>query len=238
MLKKPGFVETKLLQWLTREAHVARLETLSEHFRLVDLEGEALKDHDWAVGQKMQMQLGGFVSRTFTPMLWDRKTGATRFLAYLHSNAPGARWARELKPGDSALIFGPRRSMDFAGVKSPLILFGDETSFGLAHAVAATGLAKTTFIFEVTSVAEAEPVLAALGIANAQFIERAAGDAHMDMVETTLMQALEAQGAQAVALTGKSVSVQRLSQALKKRGLTSAQIMAKAYWAPGKTGLD
>src|SRR5690606_2487191 len=64
MLEKPGFVESKLLQWLTREAQVSHVETLSEHFRLVYLNGASLKDHDWVVGQKMQMQLGGFVSRT------------------------------------------------------------------------------------------------------------------------------------------------------------------------------
>ncbi|WP_293551315.1 hypothetical protein [Parvibaculum sp.] len=39
-------------------------------------------------------------------------------------------------------------------------------------------------------------------------------------------------------LTGTSLSIQRLSKALKARGFTSGQIKAKAYWAPGKTGLD
>jgi NADPH-dependent ferric siderophore reductase len=238
MLKKPGFVEAQLLKWLTREALVSRIETLSEHFRLIDLEGEALKDHAWAAGQKMQMQLGGFVSRTFTPILWDNDKGATRFLAYMHGEAPGARWARNLKANDNALIFGPRRSLDFEDVTPPLMLFGDETSFGLASSVAASGPGKTVFVFEVTSVEESETALATLGIAHATLIPRQTGDMHLTDVETALTQIVDAQAISNVALTGKATSIQRLGKALKARGLSSSQIRAKAYWAPGKTGLD
>ncbi|HEY4345313.1 MAG TPA: siderophore-interacting protein [Parvibaculum sp.] len=238
MLKEPGFVEARLLKWLTRAATVAAIEDLSPRFRLVDLEGEALKDHVWAAGQKTQVQLGGFVSRTYTPMSWDNDKGATRFLAYIHGDAPASRWASALAIGDEVLMFGPRGSLDLSSAQKPLLLFGDETSFGLAHSAAASGVGDTAFLFEVTSAAESEKILAALGIANAVLVERKANDAHMDEVERELMQVTEARKPAQFVLTGKSLSIQRLSRALKARGLTSAQIKSKAYWAPGKTGLD
>jgi NADPH-dependent ferric siderophore reductase len=238
MLKEPGFVEARLLKWLTRAARVSAVETLTPHFRLVDLQGEALKDHVWAAGQKAQIQLGGFVSRTYTPMSWNNDKGATRFLAYIHGDGPASRWAGALAAGDEVLMFGPRGSLDLSSAQKPLVFFGDETSFGLAHSVAACGVGDASFLFEVTSVAESGTVLAALGIANATLVERKADDAHMNEVEGALMQTVEARKPRQFVLTGKSLSIQRLSKALKGRGFTSAQIKSKAYWAPGKTGLD
>lgn len=126
MLKEPGFLETRFLRWLTRAATVTAIEDLTPHFRLVDLQGEALKDHVWVAGQKMQMQLGGFVSRTYTPMSWDNDKGHTRFLAYIHGDAPASRWASALKTGDTVAILGPRHSLDLSSVQKPLVLFGDE----------------------------------------------------------------------------------------------------------------
>lgn len=116
MLKEPGFIESAFLKWLTRAARVTAVETLTPHFRLVDLEGEALKDHAWAAGQKTQMQLGGFVSRTYTPMSWDNDRGATRFLAYIHGDAPASRWASALTLGDEVQMFGPRGSLDLSSI--------------------------------------------------------------------------------------------------------------------------
>lgn len=34
------------------------------------------------------MQPGGFVSRTFTPMMWDNVIGQTKFLAYVQAMHP------------------------------------------------------------------------------------------------------------------------------------------------------
>lgn len=69
-------------------------------------------------------------------------------------------------------------------------------------------------------------------------MERKVEDAHMDDVERELMQIVEARKPKQFVMTGKSLSIQRLSRALKGSGFTSAQIKSKAYWAPGKTGLD
>ncbi len=238
LLKKPGFVETTFLKWMTRTAKVSAIDELTPQFRLVTLTGEALKDHTFVVGQKTQMQLGGFVSRTYTPMMWDTAAGQTKFLAYLHGDGPASRWAGTLTLGDDVAMFGPRGSLDLSKVAVPALLFGDETSFGLAHALAASGVSDVSFLFEVNALADAEQALAALGLANAVLVERLAGDMHLDGLEARMMQMVDARKPKQFVLTGKSVSIQRLSRALKARGVTTAEIKAKAYWAPGKTGLD
>jgi NADPH-dependent ferric siderophore reductase len=237
-LKQPGFIENAFIKWLTRPTKVSAIEDITSKFRLVTLAGEALKDHTFAVGQKAQMTLGGFTSRTYTPMMWNNAAGLTKFLAYIHGDGPASRWLDTLKIGDDVAVFGPRGSLDMSDVVAPAFLFGDETSFGLAASLAASGIGDIAFLFEVTSVAEARVALGALGISNAVLVERKADDTHMAEVESTMKQLVGARALTQFVLTGKAQSIQVLSRALKAQGATSADIKAKAYWAPGKKGLD
>jgi NADPH-dependent ferric siderophore reductase len=212
---------------MLREAKVAHVETLSPHFRLIDLEGAGLRGVSWTPGQKLQVMLGaGLLARTYTPMLWDAERGATRLLAYAHGDGPGSHWGNAVALDDIVRFFGPRRSLDLAGLASPT-LFGDETSFALA---ASLGTA-ARFVFEVDSAEECRPVLEALGLAGATLVERQPGDAHLGAVEAIL------EGSNYI-LTGKAGAIQRLSRTLKARGVAPSAIRAKAYWAPGKRGLD
>ncbi|WP_246820074.1 siderophore-interacting protein [Bradyrhizobium iriomotense] len=221
-----------------RPAHVVSVETLSPHFRLVELEGEALRDVAWTAGQKIQVAMGaGLSARTYTPMSWDTGRGRTRLLAFAHGEGPGARWASGLRQGDTCQFFGPRRSLDLADLEAPVVLFGDETSFGLASALRDNLQAGGALhMFEVTDVLESQQVLEAISLGQARSIARSAGEEHLATVEAEMLR-LAANGAQFV-LTGKASSIQRISRALKAAGVASSRIKVKAYWAPDKTGLD
>ncbi|MBW7969733.1 siderophore-interacting protein [Bradyrhizobium sp. BR 10289] len=227
-----------LLRWLMRPARVTSVETLSPRFRLIALESEALKDVVWTAGQKVQVAMGaGLSARTYTPMSWDTAHGRTRLLAFTHGDGPGSRWASGLRDGDTCQFFGPRRSLDLAGLMPPVVLFGDETSFGLAAALRSNLHAGGALhMFEATEIVEARHVLEAIHLNEARLIARNAGDAHLATVEAEFLR-LAANGAQFV-LTGKASSIQRVSRTLKAAGVASSRIKAKAYWAPGKTGLD
>lgn len=221
-----------------RPASVTAVETLSPHFRLVDLDGEALRDVAWAVGQKVQVAMGsGLTARTYTPMSWDADRGATRILTFSHGDGPGSRWASGLTVGDTCQFFGPRRSLDLAGLETPIVLFGDETSFGLGAALRDSPQgAGATCVFEVSDLAESRAVLETIGLGDAALIERIADETHLAGAETELAR-LAASGAHFI-LTGKASSIQHISRALRAAGVALARVKAKAYWAPGKTGLD
>ncbi|MGX1321478.1 ferric-chelate reductase (NADPH) [Bradyrhizobium sp. USDA 377] len=231
-------VTRMLLRWLMRPARVVAVETLSPHFRLIELEGEALENVTWTAGQKIQVAIGaGLSARTYTPMSWDAARGRTRLLVFAHGDGPGSRWASSLCEGDTCQFFGPRRSLDLAGLEAPVVLFGDETSFGLAAALRDNLQAGGALhMFEVTDVVESQQVLDAISLGQARSIARCASDAHLAAVEAEILR-LAANGARFV-LTGKASSIQRISRALKAAGVASARIKAKGYWAPGKTGLD
>ncbi len=234
----PGPVTRTLLRWLMRPARVAAVETLSPHFRLVELQGEALRNVAWTAGQKVQVSMGsGLSARTYTPMSWDADSGKTRLLTFAHGDGPGSRWASGQRVGGTCQFFGPRRSLDLSGLGSPVVLFGDETSFGLAAAFRHNPQADGAIhVFEASDVAESRQVLEAIGLGQATLIERIADDAHLATAESELLR-LAASGAHFV-LTGKASSIQRVGRALKTAGVVSSRVTTKAYWAQGKIGLD
>ncbi len=237
-LAPPGPVTRTLLRWLMRPARVAAVETLSPHFRLADLEGEALRNVAWTAGQKVQVSIGsGLSARTYTPMSWDAGRGRTRMLTFAHGDGPGSRWASGLREGDTCQFLGPRRSLDLSGLEAPLVLFGDETSFGLAAALRDSRQgAGAIHVFEASDVAESRQVAEAIGLGRATLIERVADDAHLAAAEAEVLR-LAASGGHFI-LTGKASSIQRVRRALKAAGVVSSRMKTKAYWAQGKTGLD
>ena len=237
---KPGFLQAAALHLLTRAAVIETAVDLSPRFRLITLAGRALQGVAWAPGQKLQIQMRGLTFRTYTPVMWDGVAGQTRVVAYRHGEGRGAAWATAAEAGDTVLLFGPRRSLDFAGLERPALFVGDETSIGPAAALLETaqGADEVRFVFEATSAAESAAVLGKLGVHGAELVERQAGDAHHAALEAAAVAAFEADRQQAVVLSGKAATIQRLSRALKARGAVSGQIKAKAYWAPGKQGLD
>lgn len=236
---EPGRIERALIRWLMRPATVTAVERLSGRFQLIDLAGEALQGATWEPGQKIQVMLGGiFTARTYTPIEWDPHRGATRILAWSHGAGPGSDWASNVGQGDVCEFFGPRRSLDLADTRAPLVLFGDETSFGLAAAI--TGAAEQGrllhLLFEVASAEECRPVLDAVGLSAAMLVERCADDGHMSDVEEQLTRLTHSDAT--FVLTGCVLSIQRLVRVLKAAGVGASHLRTKAYWAPGKIGLD
>jgi ferric-chelate reductase (NADPH) len=246
MTKSPGRIEGALTRLFMKSVTVRELCTLDERFRLVTLSGESLRGVRWTPGQKVQVALGGWVYRTYTPLSWDAVDGSTQLLLFLHGESPGTAWGRVLKVGDSCTMFGPRDSLDLDTLDRPALLFGDETSFALAHAMRFTprGMQGVHTVFEVDSQDVAKGILGHLGIANADLIERRPNDAHLSEVEKVAVEHLQAHSIESCAsiescvLSGKASSIQRLNKRLRSLGLSSRQIRTRAYWAPGKAGLD
>ena len=167
----------------------------------------------------------------------DAVAGRTRILCYAHGDGPGVAWVRNLKSGGECDIFGPRRSLDVTDVPGPLAILGDETSIGLAHALLHQDRARAVECrFEVEDVEASRRVTAHLDLDDAVLFGRTEGDVHLDEMEATLPALVTADAA--FVLTGRATTIQRLQQNLKRQGVPTRRIITKAYWAPGKTGLD
>lgn len=66
--QRAGLLESAMLKLFTRKGHVLDIKDIGSAFRMVTLGGEALREVEWTPGDKIQIQLGGWVQRTYTPM--------------------------------------------------------------------------------------------------------------------------------------------------------------------------
>lgn len=235
--REPGRVGRAFARMFLREAIVRERIRPSERFFSIVLEGDALCDVAWTPGQKIQILLGpGLTTRTFTPTEWDAATGRTRILAYAHGDGPGSDWASSVAAGTPCHIFGPRPSLDVTRMPAGSVLFGDEASIGLAIALTAHHPDNPPrCILEVNAAAEAVPVLAQFGLHGATVVERDPAGLHLP----SIARAIEGAGQHdTIILTGKATSIQAIRAHLKSAGRPGTPVVTKAYWAPGKRGLD
>lgn len=98
------------------------------------------------------------------------------------------------------------------------------------------GIEAVTGFFEIGDVEASSSVATQLDLQNYALVGRKAEDAHLSEFESRLS-ALADAGATFV-LTGKAGSIQRIRRTLKALDVPSQRIRTKAYWTPGKTGLD
>lgn len=238
MAKAGGRLSQVLIKLLMRQAEVVAVETLAPRFRLITLEGEALKGVAWTPGQKIQVAMeSAFTARTYTPIIWNAAAGRTCLLAYEPGHGPGSDWVRDVAPGDQCSVFGPRPSLDLRRIAGPIALFGDETSLGLAYTLAqAFPGERVTCVFEVDDVTATRQVLGHLDMRHAELFARQAHDAHLQDVEARLLHLVA--DSMSFILTGKAGTVQRLRLSLKSHAAPMTAVLTKAYWAPGKSGLD
>lgn len=235
----PGRIGQAWLRLLMRQVRIVATERLAERFKLITLEGTALANVAWTPGQKIQIAMGSAcAARTYTPLEWNAVAGRTCILGFEPGDGPGSAWVRTVEAGDSCDLFGPRGSLDLRRMPRTAALFGDETSIGLAYALAHQDPARSvTCLFEVAEdTGSTQQALTQLGMGEARLFAKRDGEMHLEAMEATIP-ALAAASAGFV-LTGRAGMVQRLRQTLRRYGVPAANILTKAYWAPGKTGLD
>ena len=222
--------------WI-HELRVESATDIADRFRRITLTSPTLRA--CAPGDKVQLMLSGG-TRTYTPFAFDSTRGAMTFAVYVHGTTPGAAWGRDAKAGDTVRCFGPRGSISLAAVQGPIVLVGDETSFGVARSLVdhRGADARASFVFEVTDRAASTAALRALDLRTDDVVERQANDGHVRDLESRVRVALDANTNAHLVLTGRAGAIQSIRAALKSNPTPHASQKNKAYWAPGKRGLD
>jgi NADPH-dependent ferric siderophore reductase len=179
MASTKGLLLSAVGRLVLRHARVTEVAPLSAHLRRIELAGDELRGVAWTAGDKVQVLLPSRDVRTYTPIRWDRERGTTTIVVHDHGDSPGAVWGRTVAAGDACGFVGPQRSLARTRGR-PAILFGDETSIGVAHALrAAAHGAPLVCVLEVGPGDQLEPALAALELADAILVPRRPTDAHL-----------------------------------------------------------
>ncbi|NML47018.1 siderophore-interacting protein [Ramlibacter sp. G-1-2-2] len=95
-----------------RNVEVAAVAPAGAGFRAITFAGEDLADFlSASFDDHVKFMVGDDVRRDYTPRRWDNAARTLTIEFALHGHGPAASWARAAKPGDSAVIGGPRGSM-------------------------------------------------------------------------------------------------------------------------------
>jgi ferric-chelate reductase (NADPH) len=224
---------------LFRPVTVTSSETIG-NFQLVQLHGEGFSDVKWIPGQAVQFYLGNLTKRAYTPMDVDPGEGSARFLFYLHRGGPGSAWAAALKTGAICQVMRPKDSLDFTKIDGNAVFFGDETSLAAAQTLehCRKKNAEHRYILEVTQLAAAERVAARLMLGNIAFVQRSSDGTHLEVVAEKLAQSASELRLPQWIFTGQARSIQTLRKNLRAAGSETPKSKVRAYWSPGKTGMD
>jgi len=103
---------------------ITDVEVVGESFRLLRMQGAGFQAVKWIPGQKVQIFLGNFIQRAYTPMSLDSDAGTADFLVYLHGNGPGSEWAASARAGNVYQVMRPRDSIDFTSFIQPALSSG------------------------------------------------------------------------------------------------------------------
>ncbi len=219
---------------LFRTARVEDVADLTARVRLVDLAVEGVPAGSWRAGDKVQVRMAGLTTRTYTPVPREGAGAGFRLVAFAHGEGPGARWVRDLAVGTEAAVFGPRRSVDCSTLDGPVLVVGDETSTGLAAAVAA-GRADVAFLAEATEPDDVRVPAAHLGVEVAEVVARTPGGDHRAALAAAVADRVAA-GPVTLVLSGDAATVAFVRRHLRDHDLRPDRTLAKAYGAepPGE----
>jgi NADPH-dependent ferric siderophore reductase len=233
-------IQDTFAQLVFKEFAIDEALDVSAHFRRFRVSGESLRATGCSAGDKIQIMISEAGTRTFSPFSHDPAAGTFEFLAFVHGDAPAAAWCRNAQVGQHFRAFGPRGSLPFSSLMGPVVMFGDETSFGAARSLldARGGSDSTSFVFESTEPDEAQEVLNELGLGAASVVPRRADRAHVSEVAARLRAAVSDADDATLVLTGHAQMIQAIRAQLKAEPLALRGQKVKAYWADGKKGLD
>lgn len=244
-MASPKHLFTQLLgRMLFDDGRVVDVQTPASGYRRITLEIPAWRGKRFEPGSNFRIAQPGPELRTYTLLSLDSATGQAETLLHLHGQGPGSAWGETVQADDAVQVFGPepsRRAKRLAEARIPTVVFGDETSFGIA--AMARGFADSLAVLEVSDVPAAQAALATLDLAQVLLIERQPYGTHLTQVVDALRAALQRlnehvpRPATELVLTGQAQSIQAVRARLRAAGVGAAQTV-KPHWAVGKTGLD
>lgn len=210
---------------LLSHAKVVSTEAVGPGFRRLELRGDFAKPNP---GDKLQILLPSDDVRSYTPIAGG--AGELVLLGWAEASGPGARWLTEVKVGTDVSFARPQRSLVLPA--GPVILVGDETSVAVAASYEAAHPGRVQAVFEGRSSAAVFAAASAVGLKSVRAMARGDTSATVAAIMVAKSKAPDA----TIALTGGSELIVAVRAALREQGLRD--VKCKAYWIPGKAGLD
>ncbi|MET0387760.1 MAG: siderophore-interacting protein, partial [Polyangiales bacterium] len=177
-----SLLQDKVAKLVCKSFTFEEVRDVSPHFRRLRISSDALRtSSSVSAGDKVQIMVPESGPRTYSPFAHDVTRSSVDLLAYVHDDGATARWLRAAARGGELLIFGPRGSLALGTLAGPVVLFGDETSYGAAAALrgARTAGDSLAFVFECSDPDESATALRDVGIEPHALVRREPGALHL-----------------------------------------------------------
>lgn len=171
-------------------------------------------------------------SRAFTPH-WNADAQELSINFVLHGEGIASRWAMEAKPGDRAVIAGPRTAYQFDPDAKWIVLVADETGLPAIQTLLAhkpEGMASSAIV-EVHDGAEEQSLS---GTGSATWLHRGDEPLVGTLLERTVRELELPAGHGTIWIACEAMAMRRIRQhLLSERGLPPVQVFTRGYWKQG-----
>jgi ferric-chelate reductase (NADPH) len=223
---------------LLRTTQVTNVVQLNQEFVRIEIRSDAFRGAAWSPGAELQLRprRGTLLFRTYTPISWDRDRGATELIAFTHGEGPAADWFRQVKVDDGCEVLGPRKSIELSRLTVPVVFVGDESSVGLACALRTLN-SHVIYVFEAADPDGLRKVLSELTFGDDTDVVAKTPD-RSELLGHARRAADASGAAYELVVTGDAGTVHTLRRDSRQWQQRPRRVVGKAYWAPGRTGLD
>lgn len=214
---------------------VSDTQLLSPRVKRISFTGD-LTDVVSKPGSFIDFRVNDTEARRYTVSAIDVKQGVIECVAHLHGNGPGSQYMNELQIGDQLQMNQPRPYNYYQESIPKYIIFGDETSLGLAcslQPILKENKQLFQFYFELDEENRWVPNL--LKLENYTLFPKDGSFRNEEWVSTLpLFQKIDWYDAHFI-LTGNAKSAQTFRKVIKKN--SSSKVNLHGYWLEGKKGL-
>lgn len=214
---------------------VSGISSLSPYIKKISFHGDISK-MPFQIGYASVLRVSKTEFRNYTVAHHDMQKGTLDIIFHIHGNGLGSELIDSLKTGDDFYV-GPSRGIKLYHPNSDKhLIFGDETSLGLACAFQSalkSDERQFRFYFELDKENKEVPQL--LGLENCTVFQKDGSFRNEKWIsDLPVFQTLEWHSA-SFALTGNVKSVQAFRNVVKTR--TKGRVSSQGYWLEGKKGL-
>lgn len=231
----PKWIGNLLEGTLRPNARVIAISRLSPQVKRIRFQGE-LSKMNYQIGYAHVIRVSETEYRNYTVASHDVKEGSVDIVFHIHGNGVGSDFIDGLIIGDEIYISSPRGHKEYDPRVQTQLIFGDETSLGLAcsfQEVLKSNHHQFQFYFELNDENVAVPEL--LGLENFTVFPKNGSFANEKwLADLPIFKSADWQDANYI-LTGNVNSVRTFRKALKN--FTNGKVSSKGYWLEGKKGL-
>ncbi|MEV2226777.1 siderophore-interacting protein [Nocardia vinacea] len=250
--REPGSsrgLRARLLDRFLVTGHIVETEQIAARMTRIRIGGPAIRNLECIPGQQIRVATGyphadGLLARigdlrAYSVWQFDPQAGVLDLCVMDHGDGPGARWAREAKPGQEVQFRAPEGSFTLRP-DAPYYLFAGEETAAVAFGAmlrAAPASAVVHGAIESATVHDHLPLPRAGELSHPL---RGTASAAASQILLAAVRELELPSTPGLAyLAGEARTIQLITKHLvHDRHWPRRSILTKPFWTPGKRGME